>query len=156
MGRPKGSRRDAETQRGLLLKSVDEISGDVLDLSIRLHRELGPGLLESVYEAVLAGKLAKLGYSVERQKQVDIVFEGLAFENAFRIDLLVEGRVLLEIKSVERLNAAHAKQLLTYLRLTKQPLGLLINFGGATLKEGFRRLVNDYDPSASLRLCANR
>jgi iron complex transport system substrate-binding protein len=138
------------------LKSVDEISGDVLDLSIRLHRELGPGLLESVYEAVLAGKLAKLGYSVERQKQVDIVFEGLAFENAFRIDLLVEGRVLLEIKSVERLNAAHAKQLLTYLRLTKQPLGLLINFGGATLKEGFRRLVNDDDPSASLRLCANR
>ena len=115
------------------MKSVDEISGDVLDLSIRLHRELGPGLLESVYEAVLAGKLAKLGYSVERQKQVDIVFEGLAFENAFRIDLLVEGRVLLEIKSVERLNAAHAKQLLTYLRLTKQPLGLLINFGGATL-----------------------
>ena len=138
------------------MKSVAEISGDVLDLSIRLHRELGPGLLESVYEAVLAGKLAKLGYSVERQKQVDIVFEGLAFENAFRIDLLVEGRVLLEIKSVERLNAAHAKQLLTYLRLTKQPLGLLINFGGATLKEGFRRLVNDYDPSASLRLCANR
>ena len=138
------------------MKSVDEISGDVLDLSIRLHRELGPGLLESVYEAVLAGKLAKLGYSVERQKQVDIVFEGLAFENAFRIDLLVEGRVLLEIKSVERLNAAHAKQLLTYLRLTTQPLGLLINFGGATLKEGFRRLVNDYDPSASLRLCANR
>ncbi len=138
------------------MKSVDEISGDVLDLSIRLHRELGPGLLESVYEAVLAGKLAKLGYSVERQKQVDIVFDGLAFENAFRIDLLVEGRVLLEIKSVERLNAAHAKQLLTYLRLTKQPLGLLINFGGATLKEGFRRLVNDYDPSASLRLCANR
>ena len=138
------------------MKSVDEISGDVLDLSIRLHRELGPGLLESVYEAVLAGKLAKLGYSVERQKQVDIVFEGLAFENAFRIDLLVEGRVLLEIKSVERLNAAHAKQLLTYLRLTKQPFGLLINFGGATLKEGFRRLVNDYDPSASLRLCANR
>jgi iron complex transport system substrate-binding protein len=138
------------------LKSVDEISGDVLDLSIRLHRELGPGLLESVYEAVLAGKLAKLGYSVERQKQVDIVFEGLAFENAFRIDLLVEGRVLLEIKSVERLNAAHAKQLLTYLRLTTQPLGLLINFGGATLKEGFRRLVNDDDPSASLRLCANR
>ena len=138
------------------MKSVDEISGDVLDLSIRLHRELGPGLLESVYEAVLAGKLAKLGYSVERQKQVDIVFEGLAFENAFRIDLLVEGRVLLEIKSVERLNAAHAKQLLTYLRLTKQPLGLLINFGGATLKDGIRRVVNDYVPSASLRLCANR
>jgi iron complex transport system substrate-binding protein len=138
------------------LKSIDEVSGDVLDLSIRLHRELGPGLLESVYETVLAGKLARLGYSIERQKPVDIVFEGQGFENAFRIDLLIEGRVLLEIKSVERLSAAHAKQLLTYLRLTKQPLGLLINFGGATLKEGFRRLVNDYDPSASLRLCANQ
>ena len=137
------------------LKSLDEISGDLLDLSIRVHRSLGPGLLESVYETVLAGKLVELGYSVERQKPVDIMFEGLAFENAFRIDLLIDGRVLVEIKSVERLNAAHAKQLLTYLRLTRQPLGLLINFSGATLKEGFRRLVNDYDPSASLRLCAN-
>jgi GxxExxY protein len=138
------------------LKTIDEISGDVLDLSIRLHRELGPGLLESVYETVLAAKLARLGYLVERQKAVDIVFEGQSFANAFRIDILVDGRVLVEIKSIERLGAAHAKQLLTYLRLTKQPLGLLVNFGGATLKEGFRRLVNDYDPSASLRLCANQ
>jgi iron complex transport system substrate-binding protein len=78
------------------------------------------------------------------------------FEAAFRIDLLVNQRVLIEIKSVERLHAAHAKQLLTYLRLTKQPLGLLINFGGATLKEGFKRLVNDYGPSASRRLRANK
>jgi len=116
---------------------------------------LGPGLLESVYETVLAAKLLSLGYSVERQKPIDIQFEGLRFEGAFRIDLLVDGRLLIEIKSVERLGAAHAKQLLTYLRLTKQPVGLLINFGGATLNEGFRRLVNDYHPSASLRLCAN-
>ena len=135
---------------------IDEISGDVLDLSIRLHRELGPGLMESVYETVLAGKLAAKGYRVERQKSVDIIFEGQRFDAAFRIDLLIEKVVLVEIKSVERLSAAHAKQLLTYLRLTKQPLGLLINFGGATLKEGFKRLVNDYDPSASLRLCANQ
>jgi GxxExxY protein len=138
------------------LTSIDEISGDVLDLSIRLHRELGPGLMESVYETVLAGKLAARGYRVERQKSVDILFEGQRFDAAFRIDLLIENAVLVEIKSVERLSAAHAKQLLTYLRLTKQPLGLLINFGGATLKEGFKRLVNDYDPSASLRLCANQ
>jgi len=117
--------------------------------------DLGPGLLESVYETVLAGRLLGSGFSVERQRAVDIEFEGQRFEAAFRIDLFVEGSVLIEIKSVERLNAAHAKQLLTYLRLTKQPLGLLINFGGATLKEGFKRLVNDYDPSASLRLCAN-
>ncbi|MFL6725146.1 MAG: GxxExxY protein [Sphingomicrobium sp.] len=135
---------------------IDQISGNVLDTSIRLHRELGPGLLESVYETVLAGKLASAGYCVERQKPIDIEFEGQRFDAAFRIDLLIESSALIEIKSVERLNAAHAKQLLTYLRLTKQPLGLLINFGGATLKEGFKRLVNDYDPSASLRLCANQ
>ena len=100
---------------------IDEISGDVLDLSIRLHRELGPGLMESVYETVLAGKLAAKGYRVERQKSVDIIFEGQRFDAAFRIDLLIEKVVLVEIKSVERLSAAHAKQLLTYLRLTKQP-----------------------------------
>ena len=126
------------------LKRIDQISGDVLDVSLRLHRELGPGLLESVYETVLAAKLVQLGYSVDRQRPIDIQFDGLHFEAAFRIDLLVNERVLIEVKSVERLNAAHAKQLLTYLRLTKQPLGLLINFGGATLKVGFRRLVNDY------------
>jgi iron complex transport system substrate-binding protein len=126
------------------LNAIDKISGDVLDLSIRLHSELGPGLMESVYEIVLGAKLAQLGYSVDRQRSIDIEFDGLHFPGAFRIDLLVDERVLIEIKSVERLNAAHAKQLLTYLRLTKQPLGLLINFGGATLKEGFRRLVNNY------------
>jgi GxxExxY protein len=138
------------------LKSIDQISGDVLDLSIRLHRELGPGLLETVYETVLAAKLAAAGYNVDRQRPVDIMFEDMRFPAAFRIDLLVNEQVLVEVKSVERLNAAHAKQLLTYLRLTKQPLGLLINFGGATLKEGFKRLVNDYHPSASLRLCASQ
>ncbi len=137
------------------MKSIDQISGDILDLSIRLHRDLGPGLLESVYEAVLAGKLISAGYRVDRQRPVDIVYDELQFPAAFKIDLLVDERVLIEIKSVERLNAAHAKQLLTYLRLTKQPLGLLINFGGATLKEGFKRLVNDYHSSASQRLCAN-
>jgi GxxExxY protein len=136
------------------VKSIDEISGDVVDVALRLHHELGPGLLESVYEVVLAAKLAAMGYAVARQRQIDIEFEGLRFEAAFRIDILVEERLLVEVKSVERLTAAHAKQLLTYLRLTKQPVGLLINFGGATLKEGLRRLVNDYQPSASPRLCA--
>jgi iron complex transport system substrate-binding protein len=137
------------------MNQLNRISGDVLDLSIRLHRELGPGLLESVYETVLAGKLIELGYSVDRQKPIDIQFEGRRFEAAFRIDLLVDQQLLVEVKSVERLNPAHSKQLLTYLRLTNLQLGLLINFGGATLKEGFRRLVNNYDPSASQRLCAN-
>jgi iron complex transport system substrate-binding protein len=138
------------------MRDIDRISGDVLDMAIRLHRELGPGLLESVYETVLAGQLLRRGYKVSRQHPVDIEFDGLHFPAAFRIDLLVDERLLLEIKSVDRLHASHAKQLLTYLRLTKQPVGLLINFGGATLKEGFRRLVNDYDPSAPLRLCAHK
>ncbi|KQN27161.1 GxxExxY protein [Sphingomonas aurantiaca] len=131
------------------MKDIDAVSGDVLDVALRLHRDLGPGLLESVYEAVLAGRLLAMGYSVARQRAIDIEFEGLRFEAAFRLDLLVDDRLVVEIKSVERLLPVHAKQLLTYLRLTKQPVGLLINFGGDTLKEGVRRLVNNYRPSAS-------
>lgn len=138
------------------MRDIETIAFDVIDLSLRLHRELGPGLLESVYETVLAAKLGSMGYHVEGQRAVDFSFEGLQFNGAFRIDLLIEQSLLVEIKSVERLNAAHAKQLLTYLRLTKQPLGLLINFGGATLKEGLRRVVNDYTPIASSRLRVNQ
>jgi GxxExxY protein len=138
------------------LVEVDRISGDVLNLALRMHRDLGPGLLESVYEMILAAKLAAMGYVVERQPAIDVDYEGLHFEAAFRIDILVEGVLLVEIKSTERLHAAHAKQLLTYLRLTKQPVGLLINFGGATLKEGVKRIVNDYVPSASSRLRVNQ
>jgi GxxExxY protein len=135
---------------------IDRITGDVLDAAIRLHKELGPGLLESVYETLLAASLTRTGYQVARQHPIDIEFDGMRFPAAFRIDIFVENTLLIEVKSVDRLHAAHAKQLLTYLRLTKQPVGLLINFGGATLMEGFRRLVNDYSPSASLRLCANQ
>jgi iron complex transport system substrate-binding protein len=138
------------------LVEIDRVSGDVLNLALRVHRELGPGLLESVYEMILAAKLAAMGYAVERQRPVDVEYDGLRFDAAFRIDLLVDGILLVEIKSVEHLNAAHAKQLLTYLRLTKQPVGLLINFGGATLKEGVKRIVNDYVPSASSRLRVNQ
>ena len=135
---------------------IDRISGDVLNAAIQLHRELGPGLLESEYEMVLGGELERLSYRLGHQRAVDIEYRGLRFPAAFRIDLFIEDTLLIEIKSVDRLHAAHAKQLLTYLRLTKQPVGLLINFGGATLKEGFRRLVNDYSTSASPRLCANQ
>jgi iron complex transport system substrate-binding protein len=137
------------------VRDIDDISGDVLDVALRLHRELGPGLLESVYETVMAGKLIAMGCRVARQRPIDIQFDGLRFDAAFKIDLLVDERLIVEIKSVERLNAAHGKQLLTYLRLTCQPVGLLINFGGATLKEGVRRIVNDHRPSASPRLRVN-
>ena len=138
------------------MKEIDEISGDVIDVALRIHREPGPGLLESVYETVLAGKLLEMGYSVDRQKPFDIEFEGQRFPAAFRIDLLIDGRLIIEIKCADALNNAHLKQLQTYLRLTRQPVGLLINFAGATLKEGLRRVVNDHIPSASPRLRVNQ
>ena len=130
------------------MRDIDAISGGVVDVSLRLHRDLGPGLLESVYEAVLAVRLGQMGYAVVRQQPVDIEFEGVRIGGAFKMDLLVDGRLIIEVKSVERLLPVHAKQLLTYLRLTKRPVGLLINFGGETLKEGVRRLVNNHRPSA--------
>jgi GxxExxY protein len=126
---------------------VDAISADVVHEAIRIHRELGPGLLESVYEIVLAGALARKGYKIERQKPVDIEFDGLTFAAAFKIDILVEDSLVLELKSVEKLTGAHAKQVLTYLRLLKQPRGLLLNFSGETTKEGIRRLVNLHRPN---------
>jgi len=136
------------------VRHIDRVSGDGVDAAISIHRQLGPGLLESVYETVLAGKLSAMGYDVARQFPVAIEFEGLRFENAFKIDLLVDGQLIVEVKSVERVIPVHAKQLLTYLRLMEQPVGLLLNFGCETMKEGIRRLVNNYDapaPSAPLR-----
>ncbi|WP_336977721.1 GxxExxY protein [Altererythrobacter fulvus] len=127
---------------------VDAISSDVIGEAIRIHRELGPGLLESVYEAVLAAAMQRRGYRVSRQVPVGIEYDGLTIDAAFRIDLLIEGTLIIEIKSVEQVSKLHAKQLLTYLRLTKQPLGLLLNFSGMTMKEGIRRLVNDHRPGA--------
>jgi len=138
------------------LRDIDAITGDVIDVAIRIHRELGPGLLESVYETILAAKLIEIGYSVDRQRPIDIEFEDMRFEAAFRADLLIDNRLLVEIKCVEALNKAHLKQLQTYLRLTKQPVGLLINFAGATLKEGLKRIVNDHVPSATSRLRVNQ
>ena len=126
--------------------SGDEISSVVIEEAIGIHRELGPGLFETVYETVLAGRLEKRGFHVERQMPVPIEFDGHAFGAAFKIDVLVENSLILEIKSVEQLSKAHAKQLLTHLRLTNQPVGLLLNFSAATMREGIRRLVNNYQP----------
>lgn len=136
------------------MKPIDDITRDVIGVAMDIHRDLGPGLLESVYEAILAGKLTRLGYKVDRQMPVDIQFEDVHFPAAFRVDILVEDRLVLEIKSVDQLHKVHAKQLLTYLRLMKQPVGLILNFGGETMKEGIRRLVNNHTdsaPSAPLR-----
>jgi len=101
-------------------------------------------LLESVYETLLAARLEQAGFKVARQVPIDIEFEGIRFDGAFRADIIVSDQLIVEVKSIEKLAPVHAKQLLTYLRLTKQPVGLLINFGGATLVEGIKRLVNDY------------
>lgn len=124
------------------MSDLNHLSGIVVDECIRIHRNLGPGLLETVYETVLAGALERRGLKVERQVPVDIVYDGMQFRAAFRIDLRVEDALVLEIKSVERLANLHAKQLLTYLRLTDSPLGLLLNFSGETMKEGIRRVAN--------------
>jgi iron complex transport system substrate-binding protein len=103
---------------------------------------LGPGLLESVYEVILARELEQRGYRVERQKSIPINYEGLQFDEGFRADLVVGGCLIVELKSVESLAPVHSKQLLTYLRLTSFRLGLLINFGAALLKEGIKRVAN--------------
>ena len=129
------------------MKDINAVSADVVDCAVQIHRELGPGLLESVYETVLAALLERRGYAVDRQMPVEIHFEGLRFDNAFRVDLLVDKRLVVEIKSVEKLTGAHAKQQLTYLRLLKQPVGLLLNFSGETMKEGIRRLANEHRPT---------
>lgn len=128
------------------MKSIDQIGGDVVDAAVKLHKELGPGLLESVYETCLAASLIRSGYKVDRQKPVDFKFDGMHFSGAFRLDLLVEDKLIVEIKSVERITGAHAKQLLTYLRLGGKEVGLLLNFSGETIKEGIRRIVNGYSP----------
>ena len=121
---------------------INVLSGAVVDECIRIHRNLGPGLLESVYEIVLAAALERRGLRVDRQVPVDIEYDGMRFPVAFRADLLIDDRLVLEIKSVERLANVHAKQLLTYLRLMNRPLGLLLNFSGETMKEGIRRIAN--------------
>ncbi len=126
--------------------AINDITAVVIEEAIGIHRELGPGLFETVYETVLAGRLEKRGFLAERQVPVPIEFDGHAFGAAFKIDILVERQLILEIKSVEALNNVHARQLTTYLRLSKQSVGLLMNFSAATMTAGIRRLVNNYHP----------
>jgi iron complex transport system substrate-binding protein len=130
---------------------LDDITGAVVDAAMKIHQGLGPGLLESVYEAVLARELERRGFRVERQKVVSFEFDGMRFEEGLRVDLLIEGRVVVELKSVETLAPVHKKQVLTYLRLLHLPVGLLVNFGSATLKDGLHRIVNNLNPSAPPR-----
>lgn len=120
----------------------NEIAKQILDAAFVVHTKLGPGLLESVYEVVLAYELKKKGLAAERQKPMPIVYDNIRFDEAFRSDLVVDGKVIAELKSVEALLPVHAKQLLTQLRLSGLKLGLLINFGEAHLKNGIKRVIN--------------
>lgn len=120
----------------------NEIGTAIVDCAVHLHQALGPGLLESVYETTLARQLEKRGLSVQRQVAVPIEYEGERFEEGFRADLVVEGKVIVELKSVEKVNQAHKKQLLTYLRLGGMKLGYLLHFGEALMKDGITRTIN--------------
>lgn len=144
----------AKTQRREGVSAdVERIASIAVDCGFQIHEGLGPGLLESVYEAVLAQGLARHGLSVERQKPIPIRFHNLIIDEGFRADLLVEGVLLIELKCTERFAPVHGKQLLTYLRLMNLPLGLLMNFGAATFREGIKRVVNGHGPFAPSRLC---
>ncbi len=120
----------------------NEIGTIVVDSAIAVHRELGPGLLETVYEVVLAQELKERSLKVDRQIPVAIDYKGVTFDEGFRADIIVEGKVILELKSVERVTAVHKKQVQTYLRLTGCKLGYLLNFGEALMKDGITRCVN--------------
>ncbi len=120
----------------------DEIGRLVVDVAVSIHREVGPGLLETVYEVLLAHELRRRGLRVERQVPISIEYQGVKFDEGFRADLMVESKVIVELKCVEKLNNAHKKQLLTYLRLADRRLGYLLNFGEALMKHGITRTVN--------------
>ena len=138
------------------MADIEELARLTIDCGLKIHKDLGPGLLESVYEAVLASSLVKLGIKADRQVPIGIEYDGLVFAEGFRADLLVDERLIVEIKSVDRLMPVHGKQVLTYLRLTGRPLGVLLNFGGATFREGIRRIVNNHTEGASSRLRVNQ
>ena len=120
------------------------LTGDIVDAAFKLHVGLGPGLLESVYQSVLARDLARRGLRVVTERMISFEYDGMRFDSGFRVDMLVENSIVVELKSVEQLSPVHPKQLLTYLRLLRLPVGLLINFGAARLKDGIRRVANGY------------
>lgn len=128
--------------------AIEDLARTAVDCGFRLHKELGPGLLESVYQILMAEALRERGLAVETQVRVPIRYKGVTIDNAFRIDLLIEGALVIELKSTERDSPLYPKQLLTYLRLMDLPLGLLMNFGQETFKQGVQRVVNNYQEAS--------
>jgi GxxExxY protein len=123
------------------MKNENNLSGIILNKAFKVHTELGPGLLESVYEECLFTELLNDGISVERQKEISVVYGGRILEKSFRADLIVENKIIVEIKSIEAFNEVHIAQILTYLKFTKLNLGLLLNFNVRSLKEGIKRVI---------------
>jgi len=122
--------------------TYNDLSGMILEVAIDVHRRLGPGLLESVYQTILAHELIKRGLNVRKEEPIPLIWDNLRFDIGFRADLIVNDLILIELKSIEELAAVHKKQVLTYLRITGLKLGLLINFGEETLKDGMKRIIN--------------
>ena len=122
--------------------SENEIAAVIVAASYKVHTELGPGLLESVYETVLAHELEKHGLIVNRQHVIPLAYDGMHFDEGFRADIVVENKVIVELKSVEKISPVHKKQLLTYLRLSNKKLGLLVNFGDYLIRDGITRVAN--------------
>lgn len=121
----------------------NELSRIIVDTCLKIHVKLGPGLLESVYEEILFFELTKLGLKIERQKAIPLIWESIKMDIGFRTDLIVENKVIIELKSVEKIASVHPKQLLTYLKITNLKLGLLINFNERLIKNGITRIVNN-------------
>ena len=121
----------------------NEISKILVDCCFKVHTELGPGLLESVYEEVLSYEISKRGLNLERQKGISVLYDNIKMELGFRADIIIENKVIIELKSIEAIAPVHTKQLLTYLKLTGIKLGLLVNFNEALIKDGIKRIVNN-------------
>ena len=134
---------------GTVMASENEISGDIVDAAIKLHQRLGPGLLESAYEMILASELSRRGHKVGRQVPVSFDYEGMRFVDAFRIDMIVDDQVVVELKATEQKNPVFPRQLKTYLALMNKHLGLLLNFGQVKMVDGIERIINGYGQQAS-------
>ncbi len=133
-----------EARRHGDMKTENEIGGIVVDCAIKVHQKTGPGLLESVYEVILGRELEKSGLAVQRQVVVQVWYEGETLDLGFRADLIVENKVLLELKSVEAVHRVHKKQLLTYLKLADLRIGYLLNFGAPLMKDGICRIIHNH------------
>lgn len=129
------------------MNTIDEIAKEIVDAAFKIHSKLGPGLLESAYEACLAHELTKRGFMVERQKPQPVHYDGIEIEVGYRLDILVNDSVIIELKAVEQLAPIHQAQLMTYLRLSEKTLGLLINFNVPLIKNGIRRIANQFNES---------